>query len=250
MTPDRATPDALTWQVTHVAETGSTNADLLTEARDGAPFGSVLVTEHQTAGRGRLGRRWDAPPGSSLLVSILLPPALAAGHPQRLTQAVALAATEACERVAGVSPTLKWPNDLLVGNRKLAGILAESLVTGGALTAVVVGLGLNVNWPQEVPEELTDRMTALNHEVGHDVDRLALLDALLAALAATDWPGLARAYRARLATLGSDVRVDLGSSQLIGRADDVTDAGELVVVASDGRRHQVTAGHVVHQRPA
>jgi BirA family biotin operon repressor/biotin-[acetyl-CoA-carboxylase] ligase len=250
VTPERATPSALTWQVTRVVETGSTNADLLAAARGGAPFGSVLVAEYQTSGRGRLGRRWEAPPGSSLLVSLLLPPELASDHPQRLTQAVALAAAEACERVAGVQPSLKWPNDLLVGERKLAGILAESLVTGGTVAAIVVGLGLNVNWPPDVPDDLADRVTALNHEAGHDVDRLALLDTLLAALADTDWVTLADAYRARLATLGADVRVDLGSSQLIGRAEDVTETGELVVVASDGQRHVVTAGDVVHLRLA
>ena len=108
-----------------VAETGSTNADLLTAARAGAPSGTVLVADHQTAGRGRLGRQWHAPPGSSLLASILFhEPGRTALH--RYTQAVGVAAVEACRSTAGVTAALKWPNDLLVGERKLAGVLAES----------------------------------------------------------------------------------------------------------------------------
>ncbi len=238
----------LTWQVTRVEVTGSTNTDLVDSARAGAPFGSVLVADHQREGRGRLGRRWEAPPGSSLLVSILLPPELGRGHPQRLTQAVALAAAAACDDIAGVHPALKWPNDLLVGDRKLAGILAESVVAGGRVDAVVVGLGVNVNWPPEPPTELAGLMTALNHEAGRDIDRFRLLDALLARLGATDWSGLAARYRADLSTLGRKVRADLGAVQIVGTAVDVTDEGELVVDGDDGRRHVITAGDVVHLR--
>src|SRR4051812_27340870 len=108
----------------------------------GAPEGLAAVADHQTAGRGRLGRAWVAPPGASLLLSVLFRPDLAPERLHLTTAAVALAAAEACEAVAGVLPVLKWPNDLLVGDRKLAGVLAES-----RLPAVVVGIGLNVNWP-------------------------------------------------------------------------------------------------------
>jgi BirA family biotin operon repressor/biotin-[acetyl-CoA-carboxylase] ligase len=240
------------WHITRVRETGSTNADLLAMARAGAPFGSVLVADHQTAGRGRLGRRWEAPEGSSLLVSILLPPDLGAQSPaeplQRLTHAVALAAAEACEEVAGVRPELKWPNDLLVGDRKLAGILAETVVDGGRVSAVVVGLGLNVSWPDVVPAELAGLLTALNHEAGRPVDRQAVLDALLAHLADTSWDDLAARYRERLGTLGRRVRVDLGTVELEGVAVAVADDGSLVVEADGGSHHVVTAGDVVHLR--
>lgn len=248
MQGERATPLPLTWQVSWVAETGSTNSDLAAAARAGARPGAVLVADHQTEGRGRLGRTWQAPPGASLLVSILLPSELARGHLQRLTQAVALAAAGACLDVAGVMAVLKWPNDLLVGDRKLAGVLAESVADAGVVAAVVAGIGINVNWPQEMPAELATTMTALNAECGHDVDRRRLLDALLAHLAATDWAGLDAAYRANLATLGRRVRVLSGEGELHGTAVDVTAAGELVVEDGTGRRHTVHAGDVTHLR--
>ena len=127
-----ARPGGPGWTVEHVAETGSTNADLLATAAE-RPDRSVLVADHQTAGRGRLDRRWDAPPGANLLVSILFHDVPA--HPSELTRRVALAAVDACAEVAGVDVALKWPNDLLVGDRKLAGILAERNAAG----SVVVG---------------------------------------------------------------------------------------------------------------
>ncbi|HEY5026661.1 MAG TPA: biotin--[acetyl-CoA-carboxylase] ligase, partial [Acidimicrobiales bacterium] len=112
--------------------------------------GAVAVADFQSAGRGRLGRRWEAPAGSNLLVSVLLRPALCTEELHLCTVAVALAAAAACERGAGVVPGLKWPNDLMVGGRKLGGILAEALPTGTGPgrtnPAVVVGLGLNVGW--------------------------------------------------------------------------------------------------------
>ena len=132
------------------AEIDSTNRYLLDQARAGAAEGVVAVADYQSAGRGRLGRRWEAPPGSNLLASVLLRPALAADELHLCTVAVALAAVAACERGAGVAAELKWPNDLMVGGRKLAGILAEALPRGPGgrrATVVVVGLGLNVRWP-------------------------------------------------------------------------------------------------------
>jgi BirA family biotin operon repressor/biotin-[acetyl-CoA-carboxylase] ligase len=188
-------------------------------------------------------------------VSVLLPADLGAppgdaAAPQRLTQAVALAAAMACEDVAGVVPQLKWPNDLLVGDRKLAGILAETVVSQGRISAVVVGLGLNVNWPTILPAELAGLMTALNHECGHDVDRFAVLDALLAHLAAMDWESLPARYRERLATLGRRVRADLGTVEVEGVAVDLAPDGSLVIEADGGSHHVVAAGDVVHLRPA
>ena len=129
------------WRVERVVETGSTNADALAAARAGAPEGLVIMADHQTAGRGRLGRSWEDEPGDSLIVSVLLRPPLAPTQLHRLTQAVALAAKDACSSVGGFRPDLKWPNDLVVGERKLAGILAESIVEDGRVGAVVVGMG-------------------------------------------------------------------------------------------------------------
>src|SRR5262245_52243553 len=127
------------WTVEHVVETGSTNADLIADAAH-RPDRSVLFADHQTAGKGRLDRRWDAPPGANLLVSMLFHEVPA--QPSELTRRVALAAVAACRELVGVEVRLKWPNDLLVDERKLAGILAERAASGD----VVVGIGLNVGW--------------------------------------------------------------------------------------------------------
>src|SRR5688572_16226387 len=133
-----------------VAETGSTNDDLLADAADGAPDGTVLVADHQRSGHGRRGRSWEAPASSSLLVSILLRPDLAPEDLHLLTTAVGVAAAEAVDEELGITVGLKWPNDLVAttaeGERKLGGILAEASWDGDRLAAVVVGLGLNVAW--------------------------------------------------------------------------------------------------------
>ena len=134
------------WDVRWFESLDSTNSYLLEQAAEGAPEGMVAVADHQRAGRGRLDRRWESPPGSSLLTSILFRPTFDPAELHLCTAAVALAAAEACRRVAGVGPVIKWPNDLLVGEAKLAGVLAEADFTGDAC-AVVVGIGINVAWP-------------------------------------------------------------------------------------------------------
>jgi BirA family biotin operon repressor/biotin-[acetyl-CoA-carboxylase] ligase len=244
---DRATL-APQWRVTRVAETGSTNADLLAAARLGEPAGAVLVTDHQTAGRGRLGRTWIDPAGASLLVSVLLRP----GNGRSLhgaTQAAGLAMQAACRRVADVDAELKWPNDLVVGSRKLAGILAEVVADSGVASAVVIGVGVNVNWPEPVPVEVADLAVALNHVAGRPVDRDALLEAFLAELTTQvdAWEGspatLLADYRTHLATIGRDVWVDEPAGRRRGHAVDVDDDGALLV-DFDGGVRRVTAGDI------
>jgi BirA family transcriptional regulator, biotin operon repressor / biotin---[acetyl-CoA-carboxylase] ligase len=236
-----------------VAETGSTNADLLAAARDGAPHGTVRVTDLQTAGRGRLGRVWSAPSGSGLLCSVLLRP-LRRAVPHGATWAVSLAARRACSAVAGVEPQLKWPNDLLVGERKLAGVLAESVADAGAISAVVVGIGVNVGWTAPPPPEIAERAVTLSEAAGRPVDRDELLRAMLGALAplVDEWhrdPGaLAARYRDALTTLGQSVRVELSDGELHGVATAVTDEGALVLQDGAGDRHVVHVGDVVHLR--
>ncbi len=236
------------WHVRRFAEIDSTNRYLLDEARSGAAGGLVAVADHQTAGRGRFDRRWEAPPGSSLLVSVLLRPAPHGDASREASHwavmAVALALAEAVEDVAGVIPALKWPNDLVVGDRKLAGLLAER--EGDAL---VIGAGCNVDW-ETFPPELAATSTACNIEAGRSVDRDALLDQFLARLA-TALDALEQVparYRARLATLGQHVRVERAHDTLEGDAVDVTHDGALVVRRDDGTDELVTAGDVFHLR--
>jgi BirA family biotin operon repressor/biotin-[acetyl-CoA-carboxylase] ligase len=228
------------WDVRHVAETGSTNTDLIASVIAGtATNRTVLAADHQHAGRGRLDRRWEAPPGANLLVSIVVAPIPAV--PAEVTQRVGLAAVAAVRRFvdpqAAETLGLKWPNDVLLAERKLAGILAQR-VPGH--DAVVVGMGLNVGWaPQgaaavDVPgAEPAMVLQALLEE----------LDVLPADI--TD------PYRAALVTLGRTVRVELpAGAELLGRAVDVDDAGRLVVLDAAGERHHLDVGDVVHVRPA
>lgn len=256
-----------------VAETGSTNADAMALAREGEPEGLVLVADHQTAGRGRAGRTWTAPAGASLLVSVLLRPPV---HAMDLTtMAMAVAAGEAVEAVAGFAPRLKWPNDLVwpgdgtSRDRKLAGILAEadwptpSTAVAGARervpdepVVVVVGLGINVMWPEVPPVDLAEIAVACNHIRPTVVDREELLIALLrrfdvhyTSLLDGDRHSLLTAWRARSATLGRRVRVDLGGDEIEGVAIDITPTGHLVVETADGLR-TVAVGDVVHLRLA
>jgi BirA family biotin operon repressor/biotin-[acetyl-CoA-carboxylase] ligase len=255
-----------------VASTGSTNADVLGLARAGEAEGIVLVADHQTAGRGRAGRSWTAPAEASLLLSVLLrPPAAVMGL---TTMAMAVAAAEAVEERAGFAPRLKWPNDLVWpgdgrgDDRKLAGILAEADWPAGSTpdagyrhpgpderVVVVVGIGINVAWPSELPEDLADIAVACNHISDAVVDREDLLIALLrhlddhyTRLIAGDRGALLAAWRSRSATLGRRVRVHLAHRELEGIAADITDHGHLVVETADGPR-EVTAGDVVHLRP-
>jgi BirA family biotin operon repressor/biotin-[acetyl-CoA-carboxylase] ligase len=228
------------------AELDSTNRYLVDEARAGAPAGLVAVADHQTAGRGRLGRVWVAPPGASLLTSVLLRPALPPDRRHLLVTAAGLAMAEAVEATTGVVAGMKWPNDLLVGDRKLCGILAEA-----AGDALVVGLGVNVEWA-DVPPELTAVATACNLEGGRPTDRRTLLDAFLGRYAArlADLDAARRDYEARLVTLGRRVRVEQAGHVLVGTARGIDDDGRLLVESGAGGVEAVAVGDVVHDRPA
>jgi BirA family transcriptional regulator, biotin operon repressor / biotin---[acetyl-CoA-carboxylase] ligase len=216
-----------------VAETGSTNTDLLMAAGKGAPHGSVLIADHQTAGRGRLDRTWDAPPGANLLMSILFRHDLVPLH--RLMQRVSLAAIAACEQVGGVSPMLKWPNDLLLDGSKLAGVLAQATAAKRGVDAVVVGIGLNIGWAPQGAARLPQG------------SRDEVVETMLAALYCQP-ADITQMYRDRLGTLGQTVRVELPNEVLVGVAVDVDDDGGLVIETAAGAR-TVSVGDVTHLRP-
>jgi len=229
------------WQVRVVDEIPSTNTALIAEvdqARDGSGPAdrTVLAARYQTAGRGRLDRRWEAPPGANLLVSILFthPPS----NPIELIRRVGLAAIDACHEIAGVSAVLKWPNDLLLDGAKLAGILAQTANSG----AVVVGLGLNVGWAPPDAARLSDHVAG-----GASPDPLDVLEAVLVAYDRLP-ADVSERYRAALDTLGRRVRVEQPGGELIGRALDVDSEGALVVLDDCAITHRVDIGDVVHLR--
>ncbi|MFE2350560.1 MULTISPECIES: biotin--[acetyl-CoA-carboxylase] ligase [Kitasatospora] len=256
---DLLRPGALWTSLDVVTETGSTNADLAARAKDGAPEGAVLVAESQNAGRGRLDRRWNAPPRSGLFLSVLLRPQ---GVPMErygwLPILIGTAVSAALDRIAEVRTGLKWPNDLQAvvdgQERKLGGILTE--LSGGA---VVAGLGLNVSLrADELP---VPTATSLSLAGAATTDRSTLLRAVLREFAELygEWTaaagdphasGLLPAYTARCTTLNRPVRVQLpGERELLGEAVAVDGDGRLVVRTPDGARHPVAAGDVVHVRP-
>jgi len=232
-------------------EIDSTNRYALDAARAGAAPGLVVVADHQTAGRGRLGRTWEAPAGASLLVSVLLRPTIRLEAMHLLTMAAGLAMADAVEAVAGFAPTIKWPNDLLAGDRKLAGMLTEAEVVDGEVTAVVVGIGVNVMWT-DFPPEIAETATACNIVAGRAVSRDELLDAFVARYGArlVDLDAVPEDYRARLGTLGQRVRIELADGTFEGEAVGVADDGSLEVRTGPGATRTVTAGDVVHLRPA
>ena len=228
--PDRTPRDEpwpAGWTVSHVSVTGSTNDDLLAAAATGAPDRSVLVADHQTAGRGRLDRRWNAPPGVNLLVSILF--RTVPTPASVLTQRVGLAAIDACLVAAGVEAVLKWPNDLLVDDRKLAGILAQRAADG----SIVVGLGLNVGWAPDGAASLHDAASLHGAASASAPTPLDLLAALLTAFDALP-DDIGARYRAALATLGRRVDVQVPGGRIDGRAVDIDGDGRLVVVDTCG----------------
>jgi BirA family transcriptional regulator, biotin operon repressor / biotin---[acetyl-CoA-carboxylase] ligase len=233
------------WDVRHVAETASTNTDLLDAVASGAVgLRTVLAADHQTAGRGRLDRRWDAPPGANLLVSIAMAPAFSV--PSETTHRVGIAALRASRRLVGADADLglKWPNDLLLDGRKLAGVLAQRSPTR---EVVVVGLGLNVGWAPDGAASLAQ--AAGSERTPHPAHVLRRVLDALDELEALDADQLMAVYRRDLHTLGQEVRVELpDGSVLPGRAVDIDEVGRLVVEAS-GRRHVLDVGDVVHVRP-
>jgi BirA family biotin operon repressor/biotin-[acetyl-CoA-carboxylase] ligase len=239
---------------------GSTNDELKRLADEGAPEGTLAIADEQTAGRGRLrGRTWVAPAGSSLLMSLLFRPAwLAPAQAQQITMLCALAAADAVAQLTGLQPGLKWPNDLLLDGKKLAGVLTELGFVGDKLAWAVVGVGLNINadfaGQPELPAlgpqaQVAATAISLSMALGRPVSRLRLLHAYLAsvearyqALRAGQSPH--REWAARLATLGQAVTVHAPDGVHQGIAEGVDEAGALLLRQPSGELARVLAGDV------
>jgi BirA family biotin operon repressor/biotin-[acetyl-CoA-carboxylase] ligase len=252
------TRDSGLWRSLEVVESvGSTNADLLAAAGHGAPEGAVLVAEYQQTGRGRLDRVWASPPRAGLTLSLLLRPDVPAARRGWLPLLTGVALAEAVREVTGVLPSLKWPNDLLAGDGlKLAGILAETTSSPTPPTAVVVGVGLNVN---TTAEELPDGGTSLARVLGAPVDRQPLLLGFLRAFEHRylRWTGqlgdpvssqLAQDYLAWSSTVGTTISVALPDGSTVdGLAEAVDWDGRLVVATAEGPV-ELASGDVRHVR--
>ena len=243
-----------------LAVVDSTNRYLRDAALAGAPEGVSVLADEQLAGRGRRGRSWVSPRGASVLVSVLFRPPAGATWVHLVPTAVALAARDAARDVAGVEVGLKWPNDLLVGDAKLGGVLAE---VAGEPPAIVVGLGMNLAWPVGWPPAgelaaLVEGATTLERAAGGRVER-DRFEARLLERVGRRYDDLAtgrgrratlEGYRAACTTIGRDVRVVLGTCELEGRATGVADDGRLVVALAGGTTREFDAADVVHLRRA
>ena len=244
-------------------QVGSTNDVAKRRGREGAAEGLVVVAEEQTAGRGRLQRRWIAPAGTSLLCSLLFRPELRLDQANRLTMICSLAAADAVEEVAGLAPALKWPNDLVVSSaipeargewRKLGGILTETALTGDKLAFVVVGIGINVNVPAEDLPDVDPHATSTLAETDETVDRTQLLLELLSGVEKRYGrlhEGLSPhlEWSQRLATLGQAVTAQTPDGVLHGIAEGVDSNGALLLRTEDGSLRRLIAGDVSLARP-
>jgi len=224
----------------------STNDEALRRADAGEPEGTVVVAETQSAGRGRRGRQWHDAPGQCLLLSVLLRPPADVARLPILSLGVAAAAAELLNSRYSVAAVTKWPNDLLIGGRKVGGVLLEQRGQ-----AVVVGLGLNVNGqPESLQAHVDPPLTTVEAERGEPLSREEVLVGLLAKIEdvyrqfrAGDSAGVVRRYRQFESSLGQGVRVTVGTELVWGTAVAITDLGALVIETPQGRR-EIEAGEV------
>jgi BirA family biotin operon repressor/biotin-[acetyl-CoA-carboxylase] ligase len=228
------------------ADVDSTQAIARDLARSGAPEGTLVAAEHQRAGRGRAGRAWLDRPGENLLFSLILRPVLAPARVPQLALMGAVAIAEALESTTGAAPVIKWPNDLLLGGRKVCGLLAEAASDGDRVAHVVLGIGINVN-QREFAAELGDGATSLARELGHAVDRSRVLDAALARLdhwyvvyGRVGFAGVEPEWSRRSALAGQPIV----TGGVRGIALGIDDDGALLVQSVAGETHRVVAGEV------
>ncbi len=215
-------------------------------ARQGLPEGTVVIADHQTAGRGRLGRTWLSPEGS-LALSVILYPSLA--ELPSLIMLTSLAVADAIRSVTGLEAQIKWPNDVLIGGRKVCGILVEADVQRDKVNYAVIGIGVNVNVPAAALAEVRPPPTSLSAELGRPVSIVEVTRSLLREmdrryLELKSGGSLFEAWRDRLVTLGKHVRVTSGEVSFDGIAESVERDGRLSVRTSDGRLTSVVAGDV------
>jgi BirA family biotin operon repressor/biotin-[acetyl-CoA-carboxylase] ligase len=237
-------------------ETTSTSDVIEKLARDDVKEGAVVFAESQTKGRGRLGRKWLSPSGKGLWFSVLLRPELRPQETTRLTVAAATALRRAIQKETGLQPAIKWPNDILVNGRKVAGILTELSAELDRVKHVIIGIGVDVNLNAgEFPPELRRQATSLKVEAGQAVSRPALatailreLDADYARLCGGEFGAVADEWEAHCATLGQAVAIRIGARQVRGRAESLGEDGALLLRTEHGRIERITGGDVTVEK--
>ena len=237
-------------------QTTSTNDVIEKLARDGVKEGAVVFAESQTKGRGRLGRKWQSPTRKGLWFSVLLRPELRPQETTQLTIASATALRRAIKNVTGLSPEIKWPNDLLIGGKKVVGILTEMSAEVDRVRHVILGIGVDVNQDAaEFPLELRKIATSLKIEAGGEISRAELateilreLDLDYARIGGGKFPQLADEWEAGCATIGRNVTIHMGDRKIRGRAESLDNDGALLVRTEHGHLERVTGGDVTLEK--
>lgn len=218
--------------------------------RSSAPHGTVIIAEEQTAGRGRLQRNWISSKGENLLFSVLLYPDFDVEKIALLPFAGSLAVADAIEDVTGLSPTCKWPNDVLIDRRKVCGMLLESSSGPGGIERIVLGIGVNVN-QQEFPEEIRYKASSLRNETGREIDRIRLLASIMNALelryeqlASFPPDRLLNDWRMKALLFGKKIIVLESEFSYTATAVDVAEDGSLIIAMEDGLKRNIFAGDV------
>ncbi len=238
------------------SETTSTNDIIEKLARDGVAEGSVVFAETQTRGRGRMGRQWHSPTGSGLWFSVLLRPRLRPSAATQLTVVSAVAVARAIERETGLRPDIKWPNDIMFGQKKVAGILLELGAELDRIRHATLGIGIDVNVdPAELPPEVREVATSLRAELGRVVDRASLatavlreLDHLYQRLGDGDFHEIGDDWMRRCSTLGRRVVIHIGDRRVTGRAEALDDEGALLVRTEFGTIERIIGGDVTQEK--
>ncbi|MBI3244362.1 MAG: biotin--[acetyl-CoA-carboxylase] ligase [Chloroflexi bacterium] len=227
---------------------GSTNDEAKRLAALGEPDRALVVADSQTSGRGRAGRRWATPPGGGLAMSLILRPSIPTFRLTQIALLGGLAALEGIEQATGLAAQLKWPNDVLIGDKKVAGVLAEAAFTGDKLESVVLGIGVNVNIGPPPDLKLDYPATCLADEAGQPLDREAVLNAILNAFDARypqlGTPTLRQAWAKHLAMMGKAVRVIGPGETIVGKLEGVDDEGAILIRIATGEIRTVLAGDV------
>ena len=237
--------------VVYYPEADSTNVRLRHLAEEGAPHGLLAVADRQTAGRGRRGRVWESPGGSCIYMSLLLRPDIAPEKAPMLTLVMACSAAEGLRDCADADIRIKWPNDVIAGEKKLAGILTEMSSQTDRINHVIIGTGINVNI-KSFPEELEKTATSLYLETGREVKRAAVIGAVMRRfeenydifMETEDMSGLMEKYGNLLINTGREVRILKPDSQYRAVAGGINRKGELLVRREDGAVEAVCAGEV------
>lgn len=240
------------WRIEHYLSVPSTNDLAAQMARDGHPEGTVIIAEMQTRGRGRMGRSWHSPGGAGIWMSLILRPSCPPGATAALTLVAAVAVAKAIEGETGLRPGIKWPNDLLLGGRKVCGILTELSAELDRVKHLILGIGVNVNQGNEdFPAELAAMASSLRLELGRYVSRPGLAARILAEFGPRYREFLERGFAGaraewleRSATLGRDVVITGPSFRIEGTAVDLDPEGALVVKTGEGIIHRITGGEV------